>query len=197
MARVRQRVAWALVLPALVGGELVGHSLAYRIVAPDAAKRAVLLERTGHAYLAYLHPVFGVCLALVLAGLGQRIVAGYRGSPARSAPSWRFALLPSGAFLLQEYTERFAYHGHIVWGTVTEPAVAVGVLLQIPCGAAILLALRLLLRVTHRAGLLLAARLRSRPLRVLATMPLVTRIDRASLVALARGSAERAPPLAA
>jgi hypothetical protein len=158
MARVRHRVAWALVVPALVGGELAGHSLAYRIVAPDASKRGVLLEQTGHAYLAYLHPVFGVCLALVLAALGQRVVAGFRGSAARSIPSWRFALLPSLAFLLQEYAERLAYHGHIVWSTISEPAVVVGLLLQVPCGVGILFVLRLLLRVVHRAGVLLAGR---------------------------------------
>jgi hypothetical protein len=197
MARVRQRVAWALVFPALVGGELLGHSLAYRIVEPDAAKRAVLLERTGHAYLAYLHPVFGVCAALVLAGLGQRVVAGYRGSPARSVPSWRFALLPAAAFLLQEYVERLAYHGHIVWSTIAEPAVVVGVLLQIPCGAAVLLVLRVLLRVVHRAGVLLAARLRSRPARLRSVGPRIRLVERPSLVALARGAAERAPPLCA
>jgi hypothetical protein len=197
MPRVRRRIAWALVLPALVGGELVGHSLAYRIVAPDASKREVLLEQTGHAYLAYLHPVFGICLALVLAALAQRVIAGSRGLPARSIPSRWFALLPSVAFLLQEYTERLAYHGHIVWGTVTEPAVAIGVLLQIPCGIAILLALRLLLRVAHRAGVLLAARSRPRPVRLRSTAVQPRRIDRPSLVALARGAAERAPPLPA
>lgn len=197
MARVRQRVAWALVVPALVGGEWIGHSLAYRIVAPDPSKREILLERTGHAYLAYLHPVFGVCLALVLAALGQRVVAGYRGSPARSIPSWRFALLPSAAFVVQEYTERLLYHGHIVWSTIGEPAVVVGVLLQVPCGVAVLLVLRVLLRIVHRAGLLLAARLRPRPSRLRSTTPQVAHVERASLVALARGAAERAPPLAA
>jgi hypothetical protein len=197
MPRVRRRIAWALVLPALVGGELVGHALAYRIVAPDASKREVLLEQTGHAYLAYLHPVFGICLALVLAALAQRVIAGSRGLPARSIPSWWFALLPSVAFLLQEYTERLAYHGHIVWSTVTEPAVAIGVLLEIPCGIAILLALRVLLRVAHRAGVLLAGRSRPRPIRLQTAGLQAGRTDRPSLVALARGAAERAPPLPA
>jgi hypothetical protein len=197
MPGVRRRIAWALVLPALVGSELVAHSLAYRIVAPNPSKREVLLQETGHAYLAYLHPVFGVCLALVLAALAQRVIAGSRGLPARSIPSWRFALLPSVAFLLQEYTERLAYHGHIVWGTVTEPAVSVGVLLQIPCGVAIFLVLRVLLRVAHRAGVLLAARSRPRPVTVQTAVVQPGRIDRPSLVALARGAAERAPPLPA
>jgi hypothetical protein len=197
MASVRQRVAWALVLPALVGGELLGHSLAYRIVAPNASKREVLLEQTGHAYLAYMHPVFGVCLALVLAALGKRVVAGFRGSPARLIPSWHFALLPSAAFLLQEYIERFAYHGHIVWSTITESAVVVGVLLQIPCGAVVVLLLRVLLRVADRAGRLLAACLRARMPRLRSITPRTKRAERPLLVALSRGAAERAPPLSA
>ena len=33
---MRQRVAWALISPALAGGGLAGHSLAYRFVAPNA-----------------------------------------------------------------------------------------------------------------------------------------------------------------
>ena len=194
---MRHRVAWALVLPAFVGGELVGHSLAYRIVAPDAPRRAVFLEQTGHAYLAYLHPVFVGCLVLIVAALAQRSVAGFRGSDARSIPSLRFALLPSAAFLLQEYAERFVYHGHIVWSTIAEPAVAVGVVLQVPCGVAILLVLRLLLRVVHRAGRLLAVRLCGKPARLPAGTLQIKRVERPLLVALARGSAERAPPLAA
>lgn len=197
MALVRRRVAWTLVLPALVGGEMLGHSLAYRIVAPDASKRQLLLERTGHAYLAYLHPVFGVCLALVVAALGRRVVAGFRGSPAQAVPSWWFAALPAAAFALQEYAERLAYHGHIVWGTISEPAVVVGVLLQIPCGVVILFVLRLLLRVVHRAGLLLAARLRPRAAKLRSAPLWVLLVERASLVALARGAAERAPPRSA
>jgi len=197
MAWVRRRVAWTLVLPALVGGEMLGHSLAYRIVAPDASKRELLLERTGHAYLAYLHPIFGVCLALVVAALGQRVVAGFRGSPAQAVPSWRFATVPAAAFLLQEYAERLAYHGHIVWGTISEPAVVVGVLLQVPCGVVILFVLRLLLRVVHGAGLLLAARLRPRAARLRSVLLWTTLVERASLVALARGAAERAPPRSA
>ena len=197
MVEVRRRVAWALVLPALIGGEMAGHLLAYRIVAPDASKRELLLERTGHAYLAYLHPVFGVCLALVIAALGQRVIAGFRGSPARAVPSWRFATLPAAAFLLQEYAERFAYHGHIVWNTIAEPAVIVGVLLQVPCGIMILLVLRVLLRVVHRAGRLLAARRHPRAARLPSALLWTTIVERPSLVALARGSAERAPPLSA
>jgi hypothetical protein len=194
MPPVRRRVAWTLVVPALVGGEMLGHSLAYRIVAPDASKRQLLLERTGHAYLAYLHPVFGVCLALMIAGLGQRVVAGFRGAPARAVPSWWFALLPAAAFLLQEYAERLAYHGYIVWGTIAEPAVVVGVLLQIPSGVLILFVLRLLLRVVHRAGRLLAARVRPRAARLRSAPRWTPLVERASLVALARGAAERAPP---
>ena len=39
MTGMRQRATWWLVVPILVVGEMAGHSLAYRIVAPDAAER--------------------------------------------------------------------------------------------------------------------------------------------------------------
>jgi len=195
---MRQRAAWWLAVPILVAGEMAGHSLAYRIVAPNAAARALLLERTGHAYLADLHPLVGVCLVLAVAAAVQRTVASFRGRPVRRVPSWRFALLPSLVFVLQEYTERFAYNGHIVWGTIAEPAVAVGVFLQIPCGLVALVVVRILLRAAHDAGRALAARATARP--ACPSMLLLRpshRAERPSLVALARGVAERGPPLPA
>ncbi len=195
---MRQRAAWLLAVPVLVVGEMAGHSLAYRIVAPNAAKRALLLERTGHAYLADLHPLVGVCLVLAVAAVVQHAVASFRGRPVRRVPSWRFALLPAVAFVLQEYTERLAYHGHVVWGTIAEPAVAVGVLLQIPCGLLALLLVRALLRAADSAGRALAARTtggRIRPATLL--LPPSHRAERPRLVALARGTAERGPPLPA
>src|SRR5689334_14745367 len=100
MDGVRARTAWSVTLPVLVVGELAGHSLAYRLAAPDPTVRAALLERTGHSYLSALHPVVGLCLALLAAALGGRVVAGWRGKPRRAAPSWWFALLPAFAFLL-------------------------------------------------------------------------------------------------
>lgn len=182
----------------LVVGEMAGHSLAYRIVAPDAAKRALLLERTGHAYLADLHPLVGVSLVLAAAAVVQRAVASFHGRPVRRVPSWRFALLPALAFVLQEYTERLAYNGHVVWGTIAEPAVAVGVLLQIPCGFVALVVVRALLRAAHEAGRALAARATVRPARPsMLLLPPSHRAERPPLVALARGVAERGPPLPA
>jgi hypothetical protein len=198
MTGMRQRAAWWLAVPILVVGEMAGHSLAYRIVAPDAAVRARLLERTGHAYLADLHPLVGVCLVLAAAAVVQRTLASFRGRPARRVPSWRFALLPALAFILQEYTERLAYNGHVVWGTIAEPAVAVGVFLQIPCGFVALVVVRVLLRAAHEAGRVIAARTTVRVPRP--SMPLLSqahRAERPSLVALARGVAERGPPLPA
>lgn len=198
MTGMRQRAAWWLAVPILVVGEMAGHSLAYRIVAPGVAERARLLERTGHAYLADLHPLVAVCLVLAAAAVVQRAAASFRGRPARRVPSWRFALLPAFAFVLQEYTERLAYNGHVVWGTIAEPAVAVGVFLQIPCGLVALVVVRVLLRAAHVAGHALAARTAvrvARPSRLL--VPPSHRAERPSLVALARGVAERGPPLPA
>ena len=198
MTGMRQRATWWLVVPTLVVGEMTGHSLAYRIVAPDAAGRGLLLERTGHAYLADLHPLVGVCLVLAAAAVVQRALASFRGRPVRRVPSWRFALLPALAFVLQEYTERLTYNGHVVWGTIAEPAVALGVCLQIPCGFVALLLVRALLRAAHHAGRALAARVgggRTRPVTFL--LPASHRAEPPRLVALARGVGERGPPLPA
>src|SRR5262245_44162352 len=108
---MRERTAWLAVLPLLVAGELAGHSLAYRIVAPGGAERAALLARTGHDYLSYLHPLPALCAVLLSVALARRVADGFSGAALRRVPSWWLALLPAGAFLLQEYLERLAHAG--------------------------------------------------------------------------------------
>lgn len=192
---MRARVAWSLTLPVLVVGELAGHSLAYRIVAPDAHERAALLARTGHQYLSFVHPVVGLCLAFAAAAVVARVAAGFRGRAPRRIPSWRFAALPSAAFLLQEYTERLVHAGHLEWGTVVEPAVAVGVLLQLPCGLLALWLVRTLLRLADSAGRALASpRLATVRSRFATMLAFAAAAEPLRLVPLARGSAERGPP---
>jgi hypothetical protein len=195
MGGVRARIAWSVTLPVLVVGELAGHSLAYRLAAPDPAVRAVLLERTGHSYLSLLHPVAGLCLALLSAALGGRVVAAWRCNPRRAAPSWWFALLPPFAFLLQEHLERLVHTGHVVWSTPTEPAVMIGLALQVPCGLFAVWLVRTLLRLAHSAGRALAGACGTSPRLV----PLLLAVPSGQkftprLVALARGVAERGPP---
>jgi hypothetical protein len=196
MDGVRARIAWSVTLPVLVVGELAGHSLAYRLAAPDPTVRAALLERTGHSYLSALHPVLGLCLALLAAAFGGRVAAAWRGKARRAAPSWWFALLPVLAFLLQEYLERLVHTGHVVWSTSTEPAVVIGLALQIPCGLFAVWLVRMLLRLAHSAGRALAAAGGARPrlLPLLLAAP-GRQVFAPRLAALARGAAERGPPL--
>jgi hypothetical protein len=188
-------MAWSVTLPVLVVGELAGHSLAYRLAAPDPAARVALLERTGHSYLPVLHPVVGLCLGLLAAALAGRLVAGWRGGPREAAPSWWFALLPASVFLVQEHLERLVHTGHVVWSTSTEPAVLIGVALQLPCGLLAIWLVRSLLRLAHSAGQAFAAAGGPRPrlLPLLLTVP-AAEVFAARLVALARGAAERGPP---
>jgi hypothetical protein len=191
---VRARVAWSLTLPVLIVGELAGHSLAYRIVAPDPHERAALLARTGHHYLGAIHPVIALCLAFAGAAVAARVAAGFGGRAPRRIPSWRFAALPSVAFVLQEYAERLAHSGHLRWTTLAEPPVLVGIVLQIPCGLLALWLVRTLLRVAHSAGRALSHVPSSLPVRLEAVLASPAPTEPLGLVPLARGSAERGPP---
>jgi hypothetical protein len=104
--------------------------------------------------------------------------------------------LPPFAFLLQEHLERLVHTGHVVWSTPLEPAVMIGLALQAPCGLFAVWLVRVLLRLAHSAGRALAAAGVARPrlLPVLLAVP-GRQVFAPRLAALARGAAERGPPL--
>lgn len=191
---VRARVAWTLTLPFLVVGELAGHALAYRLVAPDTHERAALLARTGHGYLGVVPTVVGLCLALAAVAIVARLGAAFKGVAPSRVPSWRFAAFPSLAFALQEYVERLAHSGHVEWGTAAEPAVAVGIVVQVPCGLLVLWLVRALLRLAHAAGSAFAPHERPAWSRLERALWFPIAAEPLRLVPLARGSAQRGPP---
>src|ERR1700738_1793498 len=79
-APMRNRVARGLAVA--VAGLFAGHVLIYRIVAPDALQRAVLLNGTGHAYLP-----LALALGLIFAALagGGAFALGFRRATGRTS----------------------------------------------------------------------------------------------------------------
>ncbi len=135
---MRNRSAFLIGAPSMLGGVLAAHALAYRWTVP-AAQRTVELRQTGHAWFAYLPLVLAVALAALAVGLARRLLAPRSGTPA----AWPFAVLPPLAFLLQEHLERLVYDGspHLA---LSAPVIA-GVLLAVPFGLAAYLVARILL----------------------------------------------------
>jgi hypothetical protein len=188
-------VTWPFTLSVLAAAELLGHALAYRIAQPDAAERALLLQRAGHGYVAYLDAAAAACLAVAAWALCRRALASYRGSAASLQPGWRLALLAPAAFILQEHTERLVHSGTIEWATAAEPAVAIGVGVQVLLGVLAIYLVRGLLRLAHRAGRVFAAAAATRPRRrALPVRISVRAADPFRPVALAGCAAGRAPP---
>jgi hypothetical protein len=109
----RRAVAWLLTLPLAFGGAEVAHAIAYGSARPGDGL---------HGYLSLLPLAAGVAVAALLVGL----VAAARGGERPSARP--FALVGPLAFLLQEHLERW----HAPWQTLAEPAVLLGLALQIP-----------------------------------------------------------------
>lgn len=127
----------------MLGGVLVAHWLAYRLLVPDAAAR-----HTGHAYLA--HAPLGVAL-LLLASFAVRVAA-----PGGSARAWPFAVFPAWGFVLQEEVEALLHAGRLA---PLDPVLAAGVLFAIPFG----LVAYLFARAAAGAADGIAALLRRRP----------------------------------
>jgi hypothetical protein len=132
-----------IALPSMLGGVLVAHWLAYRLLVPDAAVRA-----SGHAYLA--HAPLALVL-LLLAGFAVRVAA-----PGATQRAWPFAVLPACGFVLQEELEALLHAGRL---TPLDPVLVAGILFAIPFG----LAAYLFARVAAGVADGIAARLRSRP----------------------------------
>ena len=191
---MRLATLWLLTLPLLVVGLLAGHAAAYRVAIGDEHARAHALEESGHAYLAYAPIAVAVCLAVVALAFLRFVVAPAHGRTPRT-PSGLLAALPPLCFLAQEALERYLTHGHLTWSLLVQPAIAVGLLAQIPIALAALLLARLLCRAGEALGLALRAALRDRRSHEVARprVPLSLGLRHGRVLAL--GHAERAPPV--
>src|SRR5262245_16153509 len=194
MPEMRQRLAWLSTAPLMFAGLIAGHVLAYRLAYSDAHARTDALARSGHAYLGYVPLALSVCLGVLLAGLAFQAVWAFRGEAQRPVTSPLIVVLPSIAFVVQEFTERLLHTGQIPWSLVGQPAFLLGLALQLPFALAALLIAWALDSGARAVGRALRDLPRSgfesfvpEPVRVVVA-------PRAA--GLARGYGERAPPLA-
>jgi hypothetical protein len=191
---MRRRLTWVLVAPLALVSSQVAHALAYRSVEADTTARASLLASTGHGYLAYLP--FAAALVTVLCAIG--FIAQLRlglGATTGAGPR-AFALVPLAVFAVQEHFERLAHTGALPLEAILEPTFLLGLVLQIPFAVLAWALARLLLDAAR--ALVLALTRRRAPLAARARAvrrPLPVTLPRLGI--LARGYAERGPPLPA
>src|SRR5262249_30342380 len=135
-----------------------------------------------------------ISFGVLLAGLALQTAAGFRGEPHRPALSPLIVILPPIAFVVQEFTERFAHDGQIPWTVVVQPTFLLGLAIQLPFALAALIAAWLLDSAARAAG----RALRELPLprfEIFAPEP-VRAVAAPRTAGLARGYGERAPPFA-
>jgi hypothetical protein len=154
---VRRLGAWIVAVPVMVAGTEIAHTLAYRIVYPQAEVRWGVLAASGHGYMARAPLVLGLGFALVAVGLVSLLVDAARRRPTTEVAPWAFALLPLLSFTAQEFLERWVALGSVPWWMVEQPTFRVGLLLQLPFAALACVVARLLLRTARSAGAAFAA----------------------------------------
>jgi hypothetical protein len=187
-------MTWLLTAPLLVIGLFAGHETGYRWAVPDPHQRAHLLEASGHEYSRYLPIVIAVAVTLIAAALAAHIRAAIRGAHRPTGPSpWLLAVLPPVAFMVEELLERWLSSGHVHPATLWEPAVLIGLQLQIPFAVLALVVAHVLARTAHALGRALAAEPVAAHLDVAITR---TSLDLSPVTARvsARGWSERGPP---
>lgn len=190
---MRSVFTWAITAPLLAVGVLTGHSLGYALAVSDPHERAHALEESGHAYLDHAPLLVAVCLTLAAATLASRALAVARGRRGGAVPARVFAVLPPVAFLAQEYLERALHSGELAWATAAQPAVLVGLTLQLPIALATLMLARALAELADAVGRSLAPE----PLQCLVTplLPVPLSVDAPLLRGVdGRGWSERGPP---
>lgn len=166
-------------------GVVVGHCLAYLLAYPPARARAAYLSSTGHGSFDRLVPIAAVGALVAAILLARRALAGGDAPPAPVTAA-HLAAIQLPAFALLEAAER----GFSWTAAATDPAVAVGLVLQVllALGSALLVApfVRAVRRIAGRRVRLPQP---TRALRPSRTRPFV---GRAPHLASAR---RRAPPL--
>ena len=186
------RTFWFLTLPTLFVAETTAHTLMARALDP-ANERHGLTSRVLDAYAPQL---LAISLLIAAAILGRRVLASFRAEGPQPLPSWRLAAVPAAGFLAQEHVERVLQDDQVGWLTTLEPAVLIGVGLQIPLGLFAIWLVRTLLRAAEQLGWTLArsgAGLTGRAARLGASR----HVPSPRLSVLASRHAGRAPPLPA
>lgn len=122
MSDVRQRVAYGVLVLAAV---FLSHTLAYLVAHPDSLRR--LLALAGHGYFDLLGAVIAPASVVTVAAIAVRHA---RAVPAAHLTWRRLAGVQALAFASLEIVERIPLG--TVGSVVLEPAVAVGLFLQVP-----------------------------------------------------------------
>ncbi len=185
---MRRSAAWLVAVPLMLAGTQLGHTLAYRLVYPQAHRRLLHLLATGHAYAAWLPVALGIAAACVLVSLVMATADAARGRASGPMPAWAFGVLPPVAFAAQELLELSLHMGTFAWQAVLAPTFLPGLLLQLPIGVLVYVAARLLLRVAERIGRAFArCAPRERPHAAAPAAPTALRSRLAASSRLARG----------
>jgi hypothetical protein len=187
---VSGRAAWLIALPLLVAGSLLGHQLAYLVVAGHHAE--ALLADSGHGYLQQLPTgavLGGVCLAL---GVFFATVDRFRGRRGKDVPAWAVGAIPLLGFAGQEHIERLIHDGSWPLQAALEPTFAIGLALQVPFALCAYLVARLLVRAI--VELVELVRAQWVPPRFRAVVVRRTGLPRANRVLLECHLAPRGPP---
>ncbi len=131
----------AALLGLALGGVLVGHSLTYRVLVPDAHARAVTLADTGHAYLggANMLGLVAAVAALSILFLG-RLLRGTAASPRVAVRLMAFQLT---TFAAMEVLERLGSGAGV---RQLLPALLVGIPTQIVVAGIVAVLVRCILR---------------------------------------------------
>jgi hypothetical protein len=190
---VKGATSWLLTAPLLFIGLLAGHTAGYRWAVPDPHERAHALAGTGHAYGRYVPLVMAVAVVLVAAAIVSRIRTVIRGERPGPPQPWLLMLLPPLAFLVQEFLERLLSSAHVHVEMLWEPAVLIGLQLQIPFALLALAVARLLARVADALGYAFAANPRLTRVTVVAVSPGFA-VSAAPARVAARGWTDRGPP---
>jgi hypothetical protein len=142
----------SLVLGLALGGVLLGHTVAYRVLVPDAHTRALELAASGHGYLSGANVVALVAAVVALAALFLgSVLRTDQAAPSHLAP--RLVGFQMAAFLAMEVLERIASGG----GTQHLASVLlIGLPIQAVIAALVALVAALLLRVAAVIGQLLS-----------------------------------------
>lgn len=154
---MERRHSGFVVLAALVVfGSLGTHALAYALAQPDAHDRAVLLARTGHAWLAWAPAVVGTAALALVSGLALTAIGAAAGTVARRLHPVVVGI-PIVAFAIQETVER-ALSGTLGPSLYHERFFVLGLGLQAGLGLVCLLVARLLVGGAEELGRLFVLR---------------------------------------
>ena len=116
-----------------------------------------------------------------------------RGSRSTSSPPWLVALVPPVAFLAQEVLERVLHTGHLHASALLQPAVLIGLALQLPIALIVLGLVWLLAEGADAVGRALGTRPPTRLAEIVFFAPAERAVVPVRAVA-SRGWSERGPP---